>query len=56
MIHNAPREVVFLNTWDILGEKETGVVLKNVVSDAIVSACGIYKSELYPLCSENATT
>lgn len=54
MIHNAAGEVGFFNAWDILGEKETGAAVKDIVSEAIVNALDIYKSELYVVCSDNA--
>lgn len=54
MIHNAEGQVGFLNAWDITGEKETGEALKDIVSEAVISARDIYNSKLYAVCSDNA--
>ncbi|XP_063228905.1 uncharacterized protein LOC134534375 [Bacillus rossius redtenbacheri] len=54
MIHNAAGDIGFLDAWDLSGESETGSALKDIVSQAIVSARDLYNTELYAVCSDNA--
>lgn len=54
MIHKLQGKWDIFNAWDILGEKETGDALKDIVLEAIVSARVIYKSKLYSVCLDNA--
>lgn len=56
MIHNSSGERIFLDSWDITTESETGENLIKVVEEAVVKAKEILGFDVYAVVSDNAST
>lgn len=55
MIHNADGHKLFVESWDLTGERETGDALTAIVEEAEIIVQSKYNTKLYAVISDNAS-